>query len=107
MNPSEDGESANGAHEMSSWKTTASHPDQSGPVPLAEDTADLEEVAAAHHRAGQLLLALKAYDRLIELGRATGPTWCATGNALTDAGEYAQATAAYENSLVGQRQYRL
>ena len=74
---------------MLSSKKSASHPAETGLVPLSEDPAMLEEVAAAYHRAGQLLPALKAYDRLIELGRASGTTWCATGNALTDAGEYA------------------
>ena len=49
--------------------------------------------------AAQYLPALKVYDRLIELDAATAATWCATGNALADLGEYAQAIGAYENSL--------
>ena len=58
-----------------------------------------ERLAAAYHLTAQYLPALKAYDRLIELDAATAATWCATGNALADLGEYAQAIGAYENSL--------
>jgi tetratricopeptide (TPR) repeat protein len=36
---------------------------------------------------------------LIEWGATTAEIWSATGNVLTDVGEYAQAIAAYENSL--------
>jgi predicted O-linked N-acetylglucosamine transferase (SPINDLY family) len=69
----------------------------------AEMTPDslpiLEKLAEACHRRGQLLPALRAYDRLIELGAATAKTWLATGNALTDVAEYAQAIGAYEHSI--------
>lgn len=59
----------------------------------------LEKLAKAYHLSAQYLLALKAYDRLIDLDAATAETWCETGNALKDVGEYAQAIAAYQNSL--------
>ena len=38
-------------------------------------------------------------DRIIEFGAATASTWRATGNALSDCGEYAQAIGAFERSL--------
>ncbi len=67
---------------------------------LAPDTpAIMERLAEAYHRDGQLLPALKTYDRLIELGAATSAIWCATGNALTEVAEYVQAVGAYEHSL--------
>jgi protein O-GlcNAc transferase len=59
----------------------------------------LEKLAKAYHRSAQYLPALKTYDRLIDLDAATAEIWCATGNVLKDVGEYAQAIAAYENSL--------
>lgn len=58
-----------------------------------------EDLAEAYRQAGKLLPALKAFDRVIELGRATATTWCRTANALSDAGEYAQAVGAYEHCL--------
>jgi protein O-GlcNAc transferase len=61
--------------------------------------AELLREAVEYHQAGQFLAALRAYDRIIDLGGATAETWCATGNALTAVGEYAQAIPAYENSL--------
>jgi len=65
----------------------------------SNDPAELERLAADCYRRGELLPALRLYDRLIGLGAATAETWCATGNALTDVGEYAQAIGAYERSL--------
>lgn len=65
----------------------------------------MERLAATCHRQGQLLSALRLYDRVIELGAATAETWCATGNALTDVGEYAQAIGAYERSLQQRREF--
>jgi predicted O-linked N-acetylglucosamine transferase (SPINDLY family) len=67
--------------------------------PRWNDPAALERLAAEYHRHGQLLPALKLYDRLIDLGAATDATWCAAGSGLTDLGEYAQAIGAYEQSL--------
>ena len=64
-----------------------------------DNPAILEKLAAAYHSSGQYLPALNIYDRLIQLGAATAEIWCATGNALADLGEYAQAIGAYENSL--------
>ena len=64
-----------------------------------DNPAILEKLAAAHHSSGQYLPALNIYDRLIRLGAAAAEIWCATGNALADLGEYAQAIGAYENSL--------
>jgi predicted O-linked N-acetylglucosamine transferase (SPINDLY family) len=61
--------------------------------------AILEPLAEAYCRNGQLLAGLHVYDRLIELNLATSATWCATGNALVDVGEYAQAIGAYQRSL--------
>ncbi len=69
------------------------------PDPLPTDSAVLERLAADFVQQGQLLPALRVYDRLIDLGAATDATWCATGNALTELGEYAQAIGAYEHSL--------
>jgi protein O-GlcNAc transferase len=67
---------------------------------LAPDsTAIMERLAEAYHFSGQLLPALKTYDRIIERGAANQATWCATGNALSDAGEHAQAIGAYEHGL--------
>ena len=66
---------------------------------LPDHPAVLEKLAVAYRDAGQYLLALRSYDRLIELGAATATTWCETGNILRDVGEYAQAIGAYENSL--------
>jgi protein O-GlcNAc transferase len=66
---------------------------------LPEDLSLLEKLAWDHHQAGRFLPALRIYDRIIDLGGATAETWCATGNALTTLGEYAQAIGAYENSL--------
>jgi len=71
----------------------------SGDAELSEDLTLLEKLATDRHQAGQLLPALRIYDRIIDLGGATAETWCATGNALTAVGEYAQAIGAYENSL--------
>jgi len=59
----------------------------------------LESLATAYMRDDQYLSALHVYDQLIELGAATAATWRATGNALTEVGEYAQAIGAYENGL--------
>jgi protein O-GlcNAc transferase len=64
-----------------------------------DDPAVLERLAEACVRGDQYLAALKAYDRIIELGAATAETWCATGNALADVGEYAQAVGAFENGI--------
>ncbi len=58
-----------------------------------------ESLAEAYYQAGRLLPALRAYDRVIELGAASAATWCRTGNALADVGEYAQAIGAYEKCL--------
>lgn len=71
---------------------------------LAPDRpAILVSLATAYHHSRQHIAALKVYDRLIELGKATAKTWCATGNLLTDVGEYAQAVAAYEHSMAAER----
>ena len=59
----------------------------------------LTELAAAYQRNDQYIPALKMLDRIIELGEATAATWLATGHALADCGEFAQATGAYANSL--------
>jgi len=64
-----------------------------------DNAAIFEKLAEACLRGGQYLPALRAYDRVIELGAATAQTWCATGNALADVGEYAQAIGAFENGL--------
>jgi predicted O-linked N-acetylglucosamine transferase (SPINDLY family) len=64
-----------------------------------KDAPVLEKLATAYQCDGQYLPALKAYDRIIELGAATDATWRLTGNALTDVGEYAQAIGAYQHSL--------
>ncbi len=69
------------------------------PDPLPTDPAVLERLAAEFHQRGQLLPALRVYDRLIDLGAATAATWSATGKALTELGEFAQAVGAYEQSL--------
>ena len=64
-----------------------------------DDRVVLETLASAYHQNGQLIPALKTYDRLIELGVATAETWCKTGDLLTDVGEEVQAIGAYENGL--------
>lgn len=67
---------------------------------LAPDhPAILENLAVAYHLNSQYVSALEVYDRLIELGAATAKIWYATGNVLTEVGEYAQAAAALENSI--------
>ena len=69
------------------------------PDPLPADAAVLERLAAGFRGRGELLPALRLYDRLIDLGVATAATWCAAGEALTELGEFAQAVGAYEQSL--------
>ena len=64
-----------------------------------DDPAILEKLALACRLNDQLLPSLKAYDRLIELGAATAAIWCGVGEVLARVGEYAQALAAFENSL--------
>lgn len=64
-----------------------------------DNPAILKKLAAAYYQSEQHLPALRTYDRLIELGSATAGTWRATGDALTDVGEYAQAIGAYEHSI--------
>ena len=64
-----------------------------------EEPAIHEKLGEASFRSGQCLPALRAYDRVIELGAATAHTWRATGDALADVGEYAQAVGAFENSV--------
>jgi predicted O-linked N-acetylglucosamine transferase (SPINDLY family) len=64
-----------------------------------DSPAILEDLALAYRGAGQIVPALRVYDRLIGLGAATVETWRATGDALCDVGEYAQAVDAYEHSL--------
>ena len=64
-----------------------------------DDPAILEKLAEACCRSEHYIPALRAYDRIIELGAATAETWCATGNALADVGECAQAVGAFENSI--------
>ena len=59
----------------------------------------LEHLAAAYRINGQYLAALETYDRIIGLDAATAATWLATGNALSDCGEYAQAIGAYATSV--------
>ena len=72
----------------------------SGASDLAPDTpAIMEKLAEAYHRSGQMLPALRTYDRLIEIGAVTAATWRATGDALSNVGEYAQAIGAYERSI--------
>ena len=86
----------------------------------APDTPEvMERLAEAYEADGQVIPALRTYDRLIEIGAATASIWRATGNALTSVGEYAQAIGAYEQSLeldpvnpeahnnLGQVRYRL
>ncbi len=58
-----------------------------------------EDLAEAYRQAGKLLPALRAFDRVIELGAASATTWRRTANTLADAGEFAQAIGAYEHSL--------
>ena len=60
---------------------------------LPDDPAALARLADQYHRQGKLLPALRLYDRLIDLDRADQAIWLATGDALTDIGEYAQAIA--------------
>ena len=81
------------------WLTMADPGPVSLPDPLPTDAAVLEGLAAECRQQGQWLPALRIYDRLIDLGAATAATWCATGNALSELGEYAQAVGAYEQSL--------
>lgn len=69
-------------------------------APSTDNPAALEKLAATYRDRKQYIPALKVYDRLIELGCATAEIWRATGDTLADVGEYAQATQAYENSLV-------
>ncbi len=69
------------------------------PDPLPTDAAVLERLAAECRQQGQWLPALRIYDRLIGLGAATAATWSATGHALSELCEYAQAVGAYEQSL--------
>ena len=64
-----------------------------------DDPAILEKLAVACRLDDQYLSSLKAYDRLIELGAASAATWRGTGEVLARVGEYAQAVAAFENSL--------
>lgn len=59
----------------------------------------LEALAAAYYQNNQYIPSLQTYDRIIELDAATASTWLATGNALADLAEYAQAVSAFENSL--------
>ena len=59
----------------------------------------LESLAAAYYENNQIIPTLQTYDRIIELDAATSATWRATGNALADIAEYAQAVSAFENSL--------
>jgi protein O-GlcNAc transferase len=65
----------------------------------SNDSAILHALAQAYHRNGDLLQALKVYNRLIQLQVATELTWCAVGKVLTDLDEDAQAVVAFENSL--------
>lgn len=64
-----------------------------------EAPAVLQLFADACHRAGEMLTALRLYDRVIQLSGATATTWRSTGNALSDVGEYAQAIGAFEHAL--------
>ena len=64
-----------------------------------DDPAILEQLAVAYRLNDQLLPALKAYDRLIELGAASAAILRKAGEALGRVGEHAQAVAALENSL--------
>ena len=69
----------------------------------AWETSDLQSLrvlAQKWHREGKYLPALRAYDRLIDLGAADAGVWCETGNALMDVGEYAQAIDAFGRSLL-------
>lgn len=50
------------------------------------------------HTGGELLAALRLYDRLIVAGAADADCWRATGDALADLGELAQAVDAYRHS---------
>jgi predicted O-linked N-acetylglucosamine transferase (SPINDLY family) len=67
--------------------------------PQSSDPTELERQAAECRRQGRLLEALKLYDRVIELGAASAATWYATGDALAEVAEYAQAIGAYEQAL--------
>jgi predicted O-linked N-acetylglucosamine transferase (SPINDLY family) len=64
------------------------------------DPLVLERLADSYRLDGQVLPALRACDRLIELGAATASTWRWTGNLLSDLGEYAQALGAFEHGLL-------
>ncbi len=64
-----------------------------------DDPIVLSNLADACRLEGQFLKALRGYDRVIELGAASAETWYETGNALLAIGEYAQAAAAYRESL--------
>lgn len=64
-----------------------------------EAPAVLQLFADVCHQAGEVLTSLRLYDRVIQLGGATAVTWRATGNALLDVGEYAQAVGAFERAL--------
>ena len=68
------------------------------PDPLPVDAAVLEELAAECRQQGQLLPALRIYDRLIDLGAATAATWCAPETPNRTRRD-AQAVAAYEQGL--------
>ena len=64
-----------------------------------DDVQLLHQLADAHEDSGRMLPALRAYDRIIEMGSASAHTWCSTGNALSAIGEFAQAIGAYREGL--------
>ncbi len=55
--------------------------------------------AKQHHQQGNLLAALRALDRILELDAANAQDWCMTGALLCEVGEFAQAIGAFENCL--------
>ena len=64
-----------------------------------DDCVVLERLADAYRLNDQLIPAITAYDRLIELGAATASNWRWIGNLMSDLGEFAQALAAFEHGL--------
>jgi predicted O-linked N-acetylglucosamine transferase (SPINDLY family) len=64
------------------------------------DDADiLRTLAQVQIRKGQYIPALRTFDHLIGSGQAEAADYSATGDALTDVGEYAQAVETYRHSI--------
>lgn len=75
-------------------------------LPLRKQSADkhrlakqLRAEAKQKHQQGDILSALRALDRILELDVALSQDWCMTGALLCEIGEFAQAIGAFENCL--------